>query len=223
MAPDDDQQVISAFQEHLQDRLFEIENKVDSSVALLSGGAFTVSLAIVPMLDSPLGLRWALVTAWASWASCLLVDLLTLGQPQRALHLFDEFKALRGVEFEKLDSSSRPHHEPIYGPLKSWFEMYSDDQRDTRTLEEVMETAFDDGMVRHQDAERIAEFSSDDLVLYFSTHDQASLTTKIKELSKAPNMRLRDIALETAETIAATSELNRFRMQGMGLLKADAT
>jgi hypothetical protein len=147
----------------------------------------------------------------------------TLGQPQRALQLFDEFKALRGVEFEKLDSSSRPHHEPIYGPLKSWFEMYSDDQRDTRTLEKVMETAFDDGMVRHQDAERIAEFSSDDLVLYFSTHDQASLTTKIKELSKAPNMRLRDIALETAEKIAATSELNRFRMQGMGLLKADAT
>jgi hypothetical protein len=76
MASDDDQQVISAFQERLQDRLFEIENKVDSSVALLSGGAFTVSLAIAPMLDSPLGLRWALVTAWASWASCLLVDLL---------------------------------------------------------------------------------------------------------------------------------------------------
>lgn len=75
MKPEDAKKVVSAFQERLQDRLFEIENKVDGAVVLLAGGAFTVSLAIVPTLDSPLGLRWALVTAWASWASCLLVDL----------------------------------------------------------------------------------------------------------------------------------------------------
>jgi hypothetical protein len=73
---DEANRVISDFQQRLQDRLFEVENKVDNAVTLLAGGAFTVSLAIVPTLDSPLGLRWALVTAWASWAACLLVDLL---------------------------------------------------------------------------------------------------------------------------------------------------
>jgi hypothetical protein len=142
-----------------------------------------------------------------------------LGQPNRALQLFDEFKDLRGAQFEKLDAESRPHHLPTYGPLKSWFEMYSGDSVDSRTLEDVMATAFDDGMVRHKDAERISQFSVDELVSYFSTHDQASLTSKIRELAKTGNTELRRIVFETAAKIAELSELNRLRMKGMGLLK----
>lgn len=65
---------------------------------------------------------------------------------------------------------------------------------------------------------RLAEFSVDDLVAYLLAHDQPKLTSKLVVLAKDNNIKVRELALGAAEKIAATSPLNRRRMEGMGLL-----
>jgi hypothetical protein len=55
-------------------------------------------------------------------------------------------------------------------------------------------------------------------VAYLLTHDQPKLTSKLGVLAKDTNAKVRELALGAAKEIAATSPLNRMRMEGMGLL-----
>jgi hypothetical protein len=50
------------------------------------------------------------------------------------------------------------------------------------------------------------------------THDQPKLTSKLGVLAKDSNSKVRALALGAAKEIAATSRLNRMRMEGMELL-----
>ena len=57
------------------------------------------------------------------------------------------------------------------------------------------------------------EFSVDDLVAYFTAHDQAKLTLKLRALMQDSDGKLRSMALDAAEKIAAINPLNRMRME----------
>ena len=81
-----------------------------------------------------------------------------------------------------------------------------------------MESAFANRFIDSNDGARLAEFSVEDFVTYLLTHDQPKLTSKSGVLAKDSHSKVRALALGAAKEIAATSRLNRKRMEGMGLL-----
>jgi hypothetical protein len=81
-----------------------------------------------------------------------------------------------------------------------------------------MESAFYSRFIDSIDGARLAEFSVDDLVAYLLAHDQPKLTSKLVVLAKDNNIKVRELALGAAEKVAATSPVNRRRLEGMGLI-----
>jgi hypothetical protein len=143
------------------------------------------------------------------------------GRAEIANQFFDEFKRIRGDDFERLAQDSMPHGEFLYGPLKKYLIGIADaGKTDTRPIEVVMTSAFSDRFISSVDSNRIAEFSVDELVRYFMEHDQPKLTSKIRVLTKDDNDVVRQMAYEAAEKIADMHPLNRMRMEGMGFVQA---
>ena len=150
-----------------------------------------------------------------------LVVLSTFGREAKAKEIFDEFKRIRGQDFEQLDPHDILMTGPYsYAPLKDYLQARKQDNDvDKRSIEAVMKSAFYSRFMDSMDGARLAEFSDDDLVEYLLAHDQPKLTSKLGVLAKDNNIRVRALAVGAAEKIAATSPLNRMRMQGMGLLR----
>jgi hypothetical protein len=149
-----------------------------------------------------------------------LVVLSTFGREAKAKEIFDDFKRIRGKDLEQLEADSVFMTEPYsYTPLKDYLQRIKKAQdADERSIEAVMESAFYSRFIDSIDSARLAEFSVDDLVAYLLTHDQPKLTSKLGVLARDNNLQVRALALGAAEKIAATSPLNRKRMEGMGLL-----
>jgi hypothetical protein len=61
-------------------------------------------------------------------------------------------------------------------------------------------------------------FSVDDFVAYLWVHDQPKLPSKLGVLARDSNPKVRALALDAAKKSAATSPLNRMRLEGMGLI-----
>lgn len=89
---------------------------------------------------------------------------------------------------------------------------------DSRTIDEVMSDAFKEDFITSTDASRIAKFSADEVVAYFAAHPQEHLTAKLRDLMRANEQPVRNLAREVVTKIAAMSALDHLRMEGMGLL-----
>jgi hypothetical protein len=143
----------------------------------------------------------------------------TFGRKEKATELFEEFKRQRGHVFEGLSADSMPHGNYSYQQLKCYFSDIADAHKfDTRSLAEVMSSAFDEKFITSVDGARISEFTADNLVDYFMKNPQPKLTSKLRLLTQANDEPVRRMAYEAAEKIAATSSLDHMRMEGMGLL-----
>jgi hypothetical protein len=148
-----------------------------------------------------------------------LVVLNAFGRGAKAKEIFDDFKRIRGQDFEQLDPHDILMTGPYsYAPLKNYLQALKKGQDvDQRSLEAVMASAFANRFIDSNDGARLAEFSTDDLVAYLLNHDQPKVTSKLAVLAK--DAKVQALALGAAEKIAAISPLNRMRMEGMGLLR----
>jgi hypothetical protein len=149
-----------------------------------------------------------------------LVVLSSFGREAKAKEIFDDFKRIRGPDFEQLEPDSVFMTEPYsYTPLNDYLQGIRKAQGvDQRSIEAVMDSAYANRFIDLNDGARLAEFSVDDLVAYLLAHDQPKLTSKLGVLAKDSNLKVRELALGAAKKIAATGQLNRMRMEGMGLL-----
>ena len=150
-----------------------------------------------------------------------LVVLKAFGRGAKAKEIFDDFKRIRGQDFEQLDPHDILMTGPYsYAPLKNYLQALKKGQDvDQRSLEAVMASAFANRFIDSNDGARLAEFSTDDLVAYLLNHDQPKVTSKLAVLAQDANTKVQALALGAAEKIAAISPLNRMRMEGMGLLR----
>jgi hypothetical protein len=150
-----------------------------------------------------------------------LVVLNAFGRGAKAKEIFDDFKRIRGQDFEQLDPHDILMTGPYsYAPLKNYLQAPKKGQDvDRRSIEAVMSSAFANRFIDSNDGARLAEFSTDALVVYLLTHDQPKVTSKLAVLAKNANTKVQALALGAAEKIAAISPLNRMRMEGMGLLR----
>jgi hypothetical protein len=150
-----------------------------------------------------------------------LAVLSSFGRESKAKEIFDEFKRIRGEVFEQLDPDDILMTGPYsYVPLKDYLQGLKKAQAiDLRSIEAVMESAFASRFIDLNDGARLAEFSVEDVVAYFLDHDLPKLTSKLTALARDTNVKVRELALNAAERIAATNPLNRRRMEGMGLLR----
>ncbi len=180
------------------------------------------------MRDNPVELCDALETALPPYLPNIppgeldfsLVVLNQFGREAKAKEIFDDFKRIRGQDFEQLEADSVFMTEPYsYTPLKDYLQRIRKAQDvDERSIEAVMESAFANRFIDLNDGARLAEFSVGDLVSYLLAHDQPKMTSKLSVLAKDNNIKVRALALGAAEKIAATGPLIRMRMEGMGLL-----
>jgi|GEM_PF-4296615 len=150
-----------------------------------------------------------------------LAILSIFGKEAKAKEMFDDFKSIRGSEFELLEADSVFIREPYsYAPLSDYLQRIKKDQDvDERSLETVMEGAFHGHSIDSADCARLADFSDDELVTYLLTHDQLKLTSKLASLAKSNNPKVRALAIASAGKIAATNKINRKRIVGMGLFE----
>jgi hypothetical protein len=150
-----------------------------------------------------------------------LVVLNAFGRGAKAKEIFDDFKRIRGQDFEQLDPHDILMTGPYsYAPLKNYLQAFKKAQDvDQRSIEAVMASAFANRFIDSNDGARLGEFSADDLVAYLLTYDQPKVTSKLAVLAKDANAKVQALALGAAEKIAAISPLNRMRMEGMGLLR----
>lgn len=183
------------------------------------------------MRDNPVELCDALEVALAPYLPHIpageldfsLVVLNAFGREAKAREIFDDFKRIRGQDFVQLDPDDIFMTGPYsYAPLNDYLQGAKKVQDvDKRSIEAVMTSAFANRFIGSEDCARLAEFSVDDLVAYLLAHDQPKLTSKLGVLAKDGNGQVRALALGAAKKIAATSPLNRMRMQGMGLLREE--
>ena len=178
--------------------------------ALASAAKEYIEFIPVNQLDAALSMLTRL--GRGSIAELLLNDFLRLRG--ESLKHFDRSALMQPIKYEKLDEALREaeHAASI----------------DQRSIGEVIESALANDFPGTVDRKRLAEFSREEFVEYFSNNDQERLTPKIRQLgnqaAKLTNPDEDDIKIQTtvreaAAEIASQHRLNRLRMEAMGLIE----
>ncbi len=148
-----------------------------------------------------------------------------IGRQETANELFDLYMQARPHILEHFDLSTLT--QPIrFAPLQ---EAIDEAQRraatDDRSIGEVIKSAIKDDFMHREDRERLAEFSAQDLVDYFSANDQPHLLGVMREIAKLTahqqdesDRRVHANIQAAAKIIAGTSRLNHLRMRTMGFV-----
>lgn len=151
-----------------------------------------------------------------------------LGRDSIAELLLNDFFRLRGESLKHFDRSALMW--PIkYGKLEEVLRKAEHAASiDQRSIGEVIESALAGEFPGTADRKRLAQFSRQEFVEYFSNNDQEHLSSKIRQLgnqaAKITNPDEDDIKIQTtvreaAAEIASQHRLNRLRMEAMGLIE----
>ncbi len=155
--------------------------------------------------------------------------LVLLGRDSIAELLLNDFFRLRGESLKHFDGSSALMQPIKYGKLdQALREAEHAASIDQRSIGEVIESALAADFPGTADRKRLAQFSRQEFVEYFSNNDQERLTSKIhllgNQAAKITNPDEDDIKIQTtvreaAAEIASQHRLNRLRMETMGLIE----
>ncbi len=150
-----------------------------------------------------------------------------LGHGKDAERLFGAFMEARPDyyrEYQEMSSFSEPIR---YGLMKNAIEQSrEEEQRDERSLNEVLESAWEDEFISQPDRVRLAEFSGEEVAEFLLNNDTPSITTKLRNFYRLTlhanteeDLQIRAAITEAIEIISGRSTINRLRMEAMGLVR----
>jgi len=152
-----------------------------------------------------------------------------LGKVNEANTLFEEFTEKRKNfvrEFNESTSSDRAKFEPLQDAMEK---NAIEEAEDNRGIGDVVDSAVSDDFIMQADRKRLADFSAQDFVDYFTSTDQSHLTSKMRFIrdqsirgSDDFDKKIYRAISQAAEIVAAQNRLNKFRMESMGLVERQA-
>ncbi len=151
----------------------------------------------------------------------VLVVLSKLERHKDVDELLQEFRSKRPEVFEHYNKSSRINRIEFDSLRKALEEGAERAAIDNRSLHEVINSVVEKGYIHLADRKYLAKLSAQYFVNYFTSNDQDSLTTTMRELANMSaqgdcDKKINESILEAASIIAGQFPLNRMRMEAMG-------
>ena len=155
----------------------------------------------------------------------VLVTLRRLNRDTEADALMKEYVSKRQETINRYDRTSYlsyPEDPQLLAIIKEAERIAS---IDNRQIEEVIESASkENDFIDAKDRERLAQFSAEEFVSYFTSNDMPHLTSTIRHLAKltrstdAVDTEINQKLKQAAEIIANQNTMNRMRMESMGMI-----